>query len=189
MSGLQCAVCCLGEKHVNKSTKTSRISFASTSDKGWNCVAWMTGLGLQQHAKAFQDEEMCTQAALRKLTHDQLIQLGVLKMGPRNTILDAIDRMSEPQTGTHAQRHDAPGYHHTPHQPCPTPTTHHIFNFPTLLLIVISSLSPSRLDFVIKLPQPHTHLTSPSSLSFILILISPSSFTLPPIGNREAYLQ
>ncbi|MBV9199782.1 MAG: hypothetical protein JOY83_08640 [Alphaproteobacteria bacterium] len=52
-------------------------------------VAWLRGLGLEQYAPAFRDNDVDAQV-LPSLTADDLISIGVKSVGHRRKLLDAI---------------------------------------------------------------------------------------------------
>ena len=60
--------------------------------------AWLTELGMEEHAPKFTEQGLGTQTSLRLLSHEQLQQIGITMMGHRNTILHAITLLLE---GTH----------------------------------------------------------------------------------------
>ncbi len=51
--------------------------------------AWLTGLGMGEHARSFADNEIDA-ATLADLTADDLKELGVTKLGQRKRLLAAI---------------------------------------------------------------------------------------------------
>ena len=50
---------------------------------------WLRGLGLEQYVPAFRDNDIDGEV-LRRLTADDLRELGVLSIGHRRRLLDAI---------------------------------------------------------------------------------------------------
>ena len=60
--------------------------------------AWLTELGMEEHASKFTEQGLETQASLHLLSHTQLQEIGIAMMGHRNTILHAITLLLE---GTH----------------------------------------------------------------------------------------
>ena len=52
-------------------------------------TAWLRGLGLEQYAAAFRDNDI-DDAVLRRLTAEDLRELGVASVGHRRRLLDAI---------------------------------------------------------------------------------------------------
>ena len=57
-------------------------------------AAWLRGLGLEQYEAAFR-ENAIDGALLRRLTSDDLKELGVAALGHRKRLLDAIAALSE----------------------------------------------------------------------------------------------
>ena len=57
-------------------------------------AAWLHGLGLQQYEKAFRDNEIDA-AVLPELTADDLREIGVVPIGHRRRLLDAIAALSD----------------------------------------------------------------------------------------------
>jgi hypothetical protein len=57
-------------------------------------VAWLGGLGLEQYAPAFRDNDI-DEEVLRRLTAEDLRELGVVSIGHRRRLLDAINKLSE----------------------------------------------------------------------------------------------
>src|SRR5262245_61689353 len=76
---------------------------------------WLRGLGLAQYERAFRDNNIDSQV-LRRLTTDDLRDLGVASVGHRRRLLDALDALGEEtpnenlskpltrDTGGHAER-------------------------------------------------------------------------------------
>ena len=60
-------------------------------------VAWLRGLGLEQYAPAFRDNDI-DDAVLRRLTAEDLRELGVASVGHRRRLLDAIAALDEADT-------------------------------------------------------------------------------------------
>ena len=57
-------------------------------------VAWLSGLGLEQYASAFRDNDIDADV-LPELTVDDLIGLGVASIGHRRKLLAAIAALRE----------------------------------------------------------------------------------------------
>src|SRR6201989_3019594 len=57
-----------------------------------NVAEWLRGLGLEQYAPAFRDNHVDGEV-LRRLTADDLRELGVASIGHRRRLLDAIARL------------------------------------------------------------------------------------------------
>jgi len=55
---------------------------------------WLRGLGLEQYAPAFRDNDVDAEVLLR-LTADDLRELGVTSIGHRRRLLDAIAALTE----------------------------------------------------------------------------------------------
>ena len=60
-------------------------------------VAWLRGLGLEQYAPVFRDNDI-DDAVLRRLTAEDLRELGVASVGHRRRLLDAIAALDEADT-------------------------------------------------------------------------------------------
>jgi SAM domain (Sterile alpha motif) len=58
-------------------------------DHRMDVVAWLRGLGLEQYAPAFRDNDI-DDAVLRRLTGEDLRELGIASVGHRRRLLDAI---------------------------------------------------------------------------------------------------
>ena len=56
---------------------------------------WLRGLGLEQYAPAFRDNDVDGEI-LKRLTAEDLRELGVASIGHRRRLLDAIASLSEP---------------------------------------------------------------------------------------------
>lgn len=56
---------------------------------------WLRGLGLEQYAAAFRDNDI-DDAVLRRLTAEDLRELGVASIGHRRRLLDAIAALGAP---------------------------------------------------------------------------------------------
>src|SRR5438874_2624545 len=56
---------------------------------------WLRGLGLEQYAPAFRDNDVDGEV-LKRLTAEDLRELGVASIGHRRRLLDAIASLSEP---------------------------------------------------------------------------------------------
>ena len=79
-------------------------------------AAWLRGLGLEQYAPAFRDNEIDGEV-LPELTADDLISIGVTSVGHRRKLLAAIAALRRgcPRRAVHGGSHPiAP-----PHQPMP----------------------------------------------------------------------
>src|SRR5262252_8661068 len=59
---------------------------------------WLRGLGLEQYAPAFRDNDIDGEV-LRRLTADDLRELGVASIGHRRRLLDAIAALSTALAG------------------------------------------------------------------------------------------
>jgi hypothetical protein len=59
-----------------------------------NVTEWLRGLGLEQYATAFRDNEI-GERVLPSLTGDDLKELGVNLIGHRRLLLDAIAALRE----------------------------------------------------------------------------------------------
>src|SRR5207245_6934002 len=72
-------------------------------------AAWLRGLGLEQYAPVFRDNDV-DEEVLPKLTADDLIGLGVTSIGHRRKLLDAIAAFGAEGSATMAMAapHDAP---------------------------------------------------------------------------------
>jgi class 3 adenylate cyclase/tetratricopeptide (TPR) repeat protein len=66
-----------------------RLPLLGAEDHRMDVVAWLRGLGLEQYAAAFRDNDI-DDAVLRRLTADDLRELGVASVGHRRMLLDAI---------------------------------------------------------------------------------------------------
>jgi class 3 adenylate cyclase/predicted ATPase len=64
-------------------------------------VEWLRGLGLEQYAPAFRDNDIDGEV-LRGLTADDLRELGVASIGHRRRLLDAIARLVDSQRSAEA---------------------------------------------------------------------------------------
>ena len=62
-------------------------------------VAWLRGLGLEQYAPAFRDNDVDGEV-LPALTSDDLISIGVTSVGHRRKLLAAIASLAAPPAGT-----------------------------------------------------------------------------------------
>ena len=58
---------------------------------------WLRGLGLEQYAAAFRDNDIDGEI-LRRLTAEDLRELGVASIGHRRRLLDAIAALDEADT-------------------------------------------------------------------------------------------
>src|SRR5271156_6070579 len=71
-------------------------------------AAWLRGLGLEQYAPAFRDNDVDTEV-LPQLTADDLISIGVTSVGHRRKLLDAIAALgADPPATTAAPIPEAP---------------------------------------------------------------------------------
>ena len=74
-----------------------------------NVVEWLRGLGLKQYAPAFLDNDIDGEV-LRRLTAEDLRDLGIASIGHRRRLLDAISALSDSQPAVEASRAStAPG--------------------------------------------------------------------------------
>ncbi|HJU19277.1 MAG TPA: AAA family ATPase [Stellaceae bacterium] len=64
---------------------------------------WLRGLGLEQYAAAFRDNDI-DDAVLRRLTAEDLRELGVASVGHRRRLLDAIAALGAPAPAADAPR-------------------------------------------------------------------------------------
>jgi class 3 adenylate cyclase len=69
---------------------------------------WLRGLGLEQYAPAFRDNDI-DEAVLRRLTAEDLRELGVASIGHRRRLLDAIAALGAAQPPAAAPPTPAPG--------------------------------------------------------------------------------
>jgi len=60
-----------------------------SEDHSMDVVAWLRGLGLEQYAPAFRDNDVDSEV-LPALTSDDLISIGVTSVGHRRKLLAAI---------------------------------------------------------------------------------------------------
>src|SRR5438445_10930941 len=58
-------------------------------------AAWLQGLGLERYVPAFRDNEIDWEV-LPKLTSEDLREIGVIAIGHRRKLLDAIAALSAP---------------------------------------------------------------------------------------------
>src|ERR1700746_904494 len=65
------------------------LPLPGAEDRRMDVVAWLRGLGLEQYAPAFRDNDIDA-AVLRRLTAEDLRELGVTSVGHRRRLLDAI---------------------------------------------------------------------------------------------------
>jgi hypothetical protein len=64
-------------------------------------AAWLRGLGLEQYAPAFRDNDVDGEV-LPELTADDLISIGVTSVGHRRKLLAAMAALrTEPPTAAH----------------------------------------------------------------------------------------
>src|SRR5262252_9576871 len=80
------------------------VSGRSATCRFWvnsmDVAAWLRGLGLEQYAPAFRDNDVDGEV-LPELTADDLISIGVTSVGHRRKLLAAIAALgTEPPTGT-----------------------------------------------------------------------------------------
>jgi hypothetical protein len=68
---------------------------------------WLRGLGLEQYAPAFRDNDVDGEV-LRRLTGDDLRELGVSSVGHRRRLLDAIAALGDAQPAPEASLVPAP---------------------------------------------------------------------------------
>ena len=70
---------------------------------------WLRGLGLEQYAPAFRDNDIDAKV-LRRLTGEDLRELGVRSIGHRRRLLDAISALGavSPHVAMTAPLHDVP---------------------------------------------------------------------------------
>ena len=64
-------------------------------------VEWLRGLGLEQYAPAFHQNDIDGEV-LRRLAADDLRDLGVASVGHRRRLLDAIAALTDVQQATEA---------------------------------------------------------------------------------------
>jgi hypothetical protein len=71
-------------------------------------AAWLRGLGLEQYARAFRDNDVDGEV-VPELTADDLISVGVTSVGHRRKLLAAIAALRpEPPTGARSAAANAP---------------------------------------------------------------------------------
>jgi len=63
-------------------------------------TAWLRNLGLERYEQAFRDNEI-NESVLLKLTTEDLKELGVVAVGHRRTLLDAIADLRGEKTTRH----------------------------------------------------------------------------------------
>ena len=73
------------------------LSLLGAEDRRMDVLAWLRGLGLEQYAPAFRDNDI-DDAVLRRLTAEDLRELGVASIGHRRRLLDAIAALDEADT-------------------------------------------------------------------------------------------
>jgi len=67
-------------------------------------AGWLRGLGLEQYLPAFRDNDIDAEV-LRRLTAEDLRDLGVVSVGHRRRLLDAVKALGDaPPASTAAQR-------------------------------------------------------------------------------------
>src|SRR2546428_13598265 len=69
---------------------------------------WLRGLGLEQYAPAFRDNDIDGEI-LRRLTAEDLRELGVTSIGHRRRLLDAIAALGAGDTAAISPEASAPG--------------------------------------------------------------------------------
>jgi class 3 adenylate cyclase len=75
-----------------------RLALLGAEDHGMDVAAWLRGLGLEQYAPAFRDNDVDGEV-LPELTADDLISIGVTSVGHRRKLLAAIAALgTEPPT-------------------------------------------------------------------------------------------
>src|SRR5215472_6366975 len=65
------------------------LSLLGAEDRRMDVLAWLRGLGLEQYAATFRDNDI-DDAVLKRLTAEDLRELGVASVGHRRRLLDAI---------------------------------------------------------------------------------------------------
>jgi class 3 adenylate cyclase/predicted ATPase len=83
------------------------LPLLGAEDHGMDVVAWLRGLGLEQYAPAFRDNDVDAEV-LPELTADDLIGIGVASIGHRRKLLAAIASLSTDTPGATAASRDAP---------------------------------------------------------------------------------
>ena len=68
---------------------------------------WLRGLGLEQYAPGFRDNDIDGEV-LRRLTGEDLRELGIASVGHRRRLLDAIAALSDTQPAPEASLAPAP---------------------------------------------------------------------------------
>ena len=63
--------------------------------------AWLRELGLERYEQAFRENEIDAEI-LPKLTADDLKDIGVITVGHRRKLLEAIAALAEPASAPHA---------------------------------------------------------------------------------------
>src|SRR5215467_13657592 len=66
-----------------------RLPLLSSEDQLMDIAAWLHGLGLERYVSAFRDNEIDWEV-LPKLTSEDLREIGVVAIGHRRKLLDAI---------------------------------------------------------------------------------------------------
>jgi SAM domain (Sterile alpha motif) len=69
--------------------------FVGAEDPRMDIVAWLRDLGLERYVPAFRDNEIDWEV-LPKLTSEDLREIGVVAIGHRRKLLDAIAALSAP---------------------------------------------------------------------------------------------
>jgi hypothetical protein len=62
------------------------LPFLGAEDRRMDVVGWLRGLGLEQYAPAFRDNDVDAEV-LPELTSDDLISIGVTSVGHRRRLL------------------------------------------------------------------------------------------------------
>ena len=70
------------------------LPLLGAEDHRMDVAAWLRGLGLEQYAAAFRDNDIDSEI-LPELTTDDLIGLGVTSIGHRRKLLAAISALRE----------------------------------------------------------------------------------------------
>ena len=83
-----------------------RFSFAAPMD----VAEWLRGLGLEQYAPAFRDNDIDGEV-LRRLTAEDLRELGVTSIGHRRRLVDAIAALGDLQRAAEASPAHSPAPH------------------------------------------------------------------------------
>src|SRR5205085_9190848 len=78
------------------------LPLLGAEDRRMDVVAWLRGLGLEQYAPAFRDNDVDGEV-LPELTADDLINIGVTSVGQRRKLLAAIAALGAEPTRDLAQ--------------------------------------------------------------------------------------